>query len=83
MANTAHPQRGTNAGAAAALIYAPPPSTSTHATNASLFAPSSSPHIRFAGNINARSHTSTPKPVYPERYNQRYTLPSGIEEQPF
>ncbi len=83
MANTAHPQSGTNAGAAAALIYAPPPSTSTHAVNASLFAPSSSPHIRFAGNINTRSHTSTPKPVYPEHYNQRYTLPSGIEEQPF
>lgn len=24
-----------------------------------------------------------PRPVYPEKYNQRYTLPSGIEEQPF
>ena len=83
MANTAHPQSSTNARAAAALMYAPPPSTSTYSVNASLFAPSSSPHIRFAGSINTRSHTSTPKPVYPERYNQRYTLPSGIEEQPF
>ncbi len=83
MANTAHPQRGTNAGAATTLIYAPPPSTSTHAANASLFAPSSSPQIRFVGNTNVRSHSSTPKPVYPERYNQRYTLPAGIEEQPF
>jgi len=86
MANIAHPQ-SSSANASPALIYAPPPSTATHALNASLFAPSSSPHIRFAGNANTRSHasntSSTPKPVYPERYNQRYTLPSGIEEQPF
>ena len=82
MANTAHPQsNGTNA--STSLIYTPPPSTSTHALNASLFAPSSSPQIRFAGNASSRSHTRAPKPVYPERYNQRYTLPSGIEEQPF
>ncbi len=83
MANTPHPQSSTGRGNAAALIYAPPPSTSTHTTNASLFAPSSSPQSRFTGNVNTRSHTRAPKPVYPEHYHQRYTLPSGIEEQPF
>ncbi|HLJ35478.1 MAG TPA: hypothetical protein VKU38_17620 [Ktedonobacteraceae bacterium] len=82
MANTAHPQsNGTHA--SSSLIYTPPPSTSTHALNTSLFAPSSSPQIRFVGNASSRSHTRVPKPIYPERYNQRYTLPSGIEEQPF
>ena len=82
MANTAHPQ-SSSPNASPSLIYSPPPSTATHALNASLFAPSSSPQIRFAGNASVRSHTRVPKPVYPERYNQRYTLPSGIEEQPF
>jgi hypothetical protein len=24
-----------------------------------------------------------PKPVYPSKFNERYTLPTGIEEQPF
>ena len=83
MANTARPQSNTGRGNAAALIYASPPSTSTHTSNASLFAPSSSPQIRFVGNVNTRSHTRAPKPVYPEQYHQHYTLPSGIEEQPF
>jgi len=82
MANSAHPQ-SSSTNASASLIYTPPPSTATHALNASLFAPSSNPQIRFVGNTNTRAHTSTPKPVYPERYNQRYTLPPGIEEQPF
>jgi hypothetical protein len=84
MANIAHPQSvSTGTRASAALIYTPPPSTATHAANASLFAPSSSSQARFVGNTSARSHTRAPGPVYPERYNQRYTLPSGIEEQPF
>jgi hypothetical protein len=84
MANIAHPQSSsTGTRATAALIYTPPPSTATHAANASLFAPSSSSQARFVGNTSTRNHTRTPGPVYPERYHQRYTLPSGIEEQPF
>ncbi len=73
MANTAHPQSsGTGTRVSTALIYTPPPSTATHAANASLFAPSSSSQARFAGNTSTRSHTSSvPSPVYPERYHQR------------
>lgn len=65
------------------LLYAPPPSTVAFSPNAPLFAPSSTQQSRFSGNTGARSHTRAPKIVYPEHYNQRYTLPSGIEEQPF
>lgn len=73
----------TGAGTSGTLIYAPPPSTVAFSPNAPLFAPSSTQQPRFSGNTSARSHTRAPRVVYPEHYNQRYTLPSGIEEQPF
>ncbi len=37
---------------------------------------------RLAGSTRTRK-PKIPKPVYPEKYNQKYRLPAGIEEQPF
>jgi hypothetical protein len=38
---------------------------------------------RFSGNSSTRSHTTRIKIVWPEKFHQRFVLPSGIEYQPF
>ena len=38
---------------------------------------------RFIGNSSTRSHTTHIKIVWPEKFHQRFVLPSGIEHQPF
>ena len=38
---------------------------------------------RFSGNSAARRHTTKIKIVWPEKFHQRFVLPSGIEYQPF
>jgi len=38
---------------------------------------------RFSGNAAARRHTTHIKITWPEKFHERYRLPSGIEQQPF
>jgi len=49
-----------------------------HALNNALQQSSS----RSSGSVKTKK-VKVPKPVYPEKFHQKYTLPSGIEEQPF